>query len=78
MPRHRNTVTGSRAPYKKNGKCTKMLLKQSLTLRLNIEVFNAVLKLLKVAELRMLSGKPFQAAGPATANALSPNFVLVL
>jgi len=55
-----------------------MLLKQSLTLRLNIEVFNAVLKLLKVAELRMLSGKPFQAAGPATANALSPNFVLVL
>jgi len=45
---------------------------------LNINVFNAVLKLSKVAELRMLNIKLFQAAGPATANALSPNFFLVL
>jgi len=64
----------------KNGKCTKMLLKQSVGAysRLNIKVFNTVLKLFKVAELRVLNGKLFQAAGPATANAFSPNFVLVL
>jgi len=75
--RRRNTVTDSRAPYKNNEKCTEMLLKQSL-LYAKHKSFNAVLKLFKVAELLMLNGKLSQAAGPATANALSLNFVLVL
>ena len=73
--RHRNTVTDLRAPYKKTKNALKCS-KNSQYSRLNIKVFNAVLKLFKVAELRMLNGKLFQAAGPATANALSQNFVL--
>ena len=40
-------------------------------------VFSAVLKLSKDGELRTEHGNRFHAAGPATTNALPPNFVLV-
>ena len=43
----------------------------------NRNVFRAVLKLFTEEELRMAHGSWFHAAGPATANVLSPNFVLV-
>jgi len=43
----------------------------------NRNVFRAVLKLFTDEELRMEHGNWFHAAGPATTNARSPNFVLV-
>ena len=75
-------MTDSTAPYKpqtntKYGACSNKNVKYSHILDKNRNVFRAVLKLFTDEELRMEHGNWFHAAGPATTNARSPNFVLV-